>query len=137
MNTFGDETKQDIIKSESHKLHHEFEAGANLTKRQMVKLNSAGAIVALAADDDEDEHIGVVLHTVTTGKRATVAVRGYMIIPIEIAADSTVAGPVQMKGHNGTTKMDTVGASTAPAKSIGWLLEGGDDGDVSELLIKD
>jgi hypothetical protein len=133
----GQQTETLLLKSESHKMAHEFEvAGAAVSKLQKVKLNNAGNIVALAADDDEHLHIGYTLHDAAVGEKATVVVRAYALIKAEAQA-AVNAGPVRFKGFNSTTKRNTYAAATTAAHTIGWTLNAATSaGDELWVLVK-
>lgn len=122
-NTLGSETTTIFLKGvENHKLHHEFEAGAALKAGQMVKLNATGQIVALAAGDNQDLFVGVLIHDTDSGDLGTVATRGYTILRAESSAALT-PGPVQAGTFDGTNLVNEFATSTGHDKSIGWALD--------------
>jgi hypothetical protein len=119
--SFGTQTEQLLLKSESHKMAHEFEAAAAIKKLQKVKLNNAEKVVALAADDDEHLCIGYALHDAAIGENTTVVVRGYALIK-GISQAAVVSGPVQHKGFNATVNLNSYAAAASAAKCVGWNL---------------
>lgn len=125
MNTLGTTTKSLFLKGvENHKLHHEFmvATGATIKAGQMVKLNSTGEIVALAAGDNQDLFIGVAIHDAAEETLCTVATRGYTIIRAESGA-ALNPGPVQAGTFDTVNSVNEFVTSTGHDKSIGWALD--------------
>lgn len=128
---------------EAHKLHVEFEAHEALKKGQLVTLNSDGEAAAAAADAPQHTILGIAIMDAATGEMVTIATRGYAVVMGEAAANSLTPGVVESGGFNGTSgymEYAAVSGADAAAQSvlaIGWALEGGDNGDVIKVLIKD
>jgi len=133
--SLGSETKTLLIKSESHKMAHEFTALAALKKTQLVKLNTAGQIVALAADNSEHLHIGYVIHDVAAGKKGTVVMRGYSII--KGISTGNNAGPVMYKGFDAVENLNSYATATSQDVCVGWALETAIADEEIFVVIKD
>jgi len=94
----GDKTRTLILKSESHKLHHAFEAAAVIKTGQPVKLNAAGEAVPAVADEKARLIIGYSVHNAEVADVATVMMRPYLIVFAEPKA-AVDAGPVAYGGQ--------------------------------------
>jgi len=150
--TFGIESKSTFLNGpESHKLHLEFEATANINVGQPCKMHADGGKVSpCVADDPEQLMVGVSIHPGKSayGDKVVLATRGFTVIMAQSAAAVT-PGPVQYKGFDGTTKYNIVGTLAAvatPAEAaalpsslhFGWALDKATGaGQIIRVLVKD
>lgn len=140
LNTLGSITKTTILKSEAHKLHHEFlvATGSEVFFGQPVKLNTAGEVVPIGAADNEDVCIGYAIMEAEADTRVTISLRGYAIIFGESVA-ALDAGPVKWASHAtaAASRYNEYVASVAVGTTIGWNLDqtaGADE--IVRILIK-
>lgn len=98
---FGVDTKRTLIlKHESHKLHHEFEVGADGIKRgQPAVLNADGTISAAAAGAAGNTVVGYSVHNAAEGELATLVMRPFLIVFAQVN-QATDAGPVAYGGQS-------------------------------------
>lgn len=137
-NSLGTQTPEVIVhKSESHKLHQEFDNTVVISKGQLVKLDSTGKVVPIAADDDENVAIGYSIENSPANDKCTIATRGYGILKAQAQA-ALSPGPVQMKAFDTVTKLNQFATSSGQNKAIGWSLDAAASaGDIILVLIKD
>jgi len=128
---FGEETNHVIHKSESHKLHQQFDVdkhdtstgGSDIQIGMPVKMAGDFTIAPFAAGDKVHELIGVAIHdTDLEGyreektpynsikdtyslKRVTVSMRAYIIIEGVAGTGNVTAGPVKYAGYSATDDM--------------------------------
>ena len=124
--TFGNETKTLFLKTENHKLAHEFVVAAanTIAKGNLVSLNAAGE-VTLAADGALTEAvIGYSIHNAAAGELCTVVMKAHTIIFASPNA-ALAAGPVAYEGTNDTdtTYNSFVAAAVGFADAVGWALD--------------
>lgn len=146
MNTFGNKTKPTVfLTHESHKLHKEFAVATAVYKTQPVKLNSAGAVVPLAAGDNRNLCIGISIHNAKAGENATIMMKAFATILCKVDPDASaalVAGPVQIKSYESDTTVtpawgtNVVEAAAATDVDIfGIAIEGGVAGAYVEVIV--
>jgi len=138
---FGADTKTIVLKTESHKLFHEFEveAGQEVKKGQPVIIVADEQVQPAATSSTTQQIIGFSMHDGLAGELVTVMMKAFALLFVECETDSLAAGPVRIGSaavYNGTTGYvliddDTVG----PTNQLGWALEGGDDGDIVRLAV--
>lgn len=163
-NTFGQSTRPTILlKTESHKLHEEFEvqAGSTIRYSQPVKLNTDGTVSPLEAGDNRNLCIGYSIHNsdqnIYGNGRVTVALKGYTKIlcqaagavnagPVKLAAAefNSIVGPPETNGKfTGASYKDepwyglnVVEAATGPTDVaiIGHAIEQAADGETVEVI---
>jgi hypothetical protein len=135
--TFGNVSKSTFLNGpESHKLHLEFDATANINVGQPCKMHADGGKVSPCVDGDAEQvMVGISIHPGKSayGDKVVLATRGYAVIYAQSAAAVT-PGPVAYKGYDGTTKYNivaTLAAVTTPAEAaalpaslhFGWALD--------------
>ena len=121
---FGEKTRTLFLKSESHKLHHAFEAAAAIKAGQPVKLNADGTIIPAVATEPSINIIGYSIHTASIGDVATVMVKPYLIVWAEPKA-AVAAGPVAYDGQAVNTDFISVKAEAVAGdgSAIGFALD--------------
>lgn len=124
-----------FLKSESHKLHQEFEVatGQTVYKGQPVILTTTGTVQAAADAGANAPHvvIGICIHDGAAGDLVTVRMKAQAITWGEAGTASLNAGPVLYYAYNTTTNMVEVDdASVTAANVCGWALDAATaDGD--------
>jgi len=109
-----------------------------IVKGQMVQLQSDGTIEPVINGNYRYTSIGVAMHDGLGEELVTVMMKAFVIIFMEAATDSLVAGPVTIhsNGQNSTTGyLEVDDASVTTANMLGWCLDEGDDGDVVRVAI--
>lgn len=135
---FGTDTKTKILKSESHKLFHEFEvvAGTNIKKGNPVVLETVGTIDIAADGATPDKIIGIAMQDADAGELVTVMMRGHAIIFCEWKAAASNAGPISFDAYNGTSGYNEVDDDSVTwANMWGWALDDGGDGDITRVVL--
>ena len=126
LTALGKQAQTVVLKTESHKLHHEFtvKAGSSIKKGQPVKLHTDGTIEPLGVGVEEHISLGYALFSAEENEYVTIVMRGYAILFVQ-AFDAFDAGPVKYKDF-GTGTIDSlpnyIGA-TDSSDSQGWALE--------------
>jgi len=137
----GTATTTIILKSESHKLAHEFEVETAVTivKGMPVYITGDLQVSPNTKDTTTQQTIGIAMNDAAAGELVTVKMKAYAIIFVEVETDALAAGPVRIGStnpYNGTTKYTLIDdASVSTSNMIGWAIEGGDDGDVVRLAL--
>lgn len=138
---FGTETKTIVLKSESHKLFHEFEVEAAVTvkKGQPVYITGDGQVSPALVGTAANLMIGFSMHDGVAGELVTVMMKAYAIIFAECETAALVAGPVRIGSaavYNATTGYVLIDDFTVTAANqIGWAIEGGGIGDVVRVAL--
>jgi len=140
--TLGDKTRSAIICGpESHKLFLEFskaeatviEAGTPVT----LDPSNAGEILAATSGAAMDDIIGYSVtgknHTAYGENLVTIACRGFMVV-IGKASGTVPPGPVEFDTVD-SEGINVFGASTSPAKTVGWAIVGNTTGLDIEVLL--
>lgn len=143
--TFGSVTRNIFENKEMQKLHLEFEvaAGQTIAKGQLVKLNTAGEVVAAAAADEAALIIGPSIHDAVAGELITVVCKGHVVVWGENGtAGALDAGAVSVGAYNTTTGYQEYNApvgATAEARAaltVGINLDqAAADGDLIRVML--
>ena len=107
-------------------------------KGQPVQLETDGTVRPLVAGDYRYKSIGIAMHDGLDAELVTVMMKAFVIVFMESATDTLVAGPVKIhaNGYNATTGyLEVDDASVTTANMLGWALDDGDDGDVIRVAI--
>lgn len=121
---FGEKTRTLFLKSESHKLHHAFEAAAVIKAGQPVKLNAAGEAVPAVANEQAGVIIGYSVHNAGVSDVATVMMKPFLIVFAEPKA-AVDAGPVSYGGPATDDRFISVKAEAVAGNGsqIGFALD--------------
>lgn len=135
----GSQTK-DIFRwgPEAHKLHLEFEVNGSVHAGELVQLTTDGKVEAFTDGGEENDCIGVSIHTDkhAYGDYVVVAVRGYAVIMAQTSGDLN-CGPAEYGGYDGATDRPIVSSATS-THCVGWILDpSGATGDIVRFLLKD
>jgi len=98
--TLGDSVQTQILKHESHKLHHEFPVavGVTIVKGALVTLNTAGALVLADENSTIDTIIGNAVMDAAAETVCTVMMRPHLIT-YGVSAGALDAGAVALTGN--------------------------------------
>lgn len=121
----GDSVQSRILKTESHKLHHEFTVKAANSVRQgmLVKLHTDGTVEPVDAADTNNLAIGYCLQDAAAGEYVTVVCRGYAIIFAE-SQGALNAGPVEYDDFgSGSYDLPEFIAATDTTDYVGWAID--------------
>ena len=133
---FGVDTKTIVLKSESHKLFHQFEVEASqaVKKGQPVVITDDEQVQPAGTTSTTQQIIGFSMHDGDEGELVTVMMKAYAILFVQVETASLAAGPVRL----GTTGVYDAGtgyvliddATVDHNDQLGWALEGGGVGDI-------
>lgn len=122
---FGEVTRTLILKHESHKLHHEFEASEAIKKGQPVVLNSDGTVKPAGTAAAANTVVGYSMHTAReAGDLVTIMMKPFLIVFAQPNA-ALVAGPVAYDGQN-TAEPDFASfaaVAAGAATAVGFALD--------------
>ena len=121
---FGEKTRTLFLKSESHKLHHAFEAAAVIQAGQPVKLNADGTIIPAVSAEPAINIIGYSIHNAKVNDVATIMMKPYLIVWAEPKA-AVAAGPVAYNGQATNPDFISVAAEAiaGDGSAIGFALD--------------
>jgi hypothetical protein len=137
----GETTRTLFLKTESHKLHEEFEVRAANTVKpgQLLALHTDGTVYPAAAGANESVVIGYALQPAAAGELVTVSCRGYGIAFGYAHGAGITAGPVKAAAAavnaDGYSGYANIGGAEQ-ALTVGWAIDSGAQNSVVRILFK-